>query len=230
MTKNFGPVSKLLLFILTGYCVVQIIAVAYGWSLDQTELFAGAIVSPASAEALAWIFQLGPQVMFVAAAIAKERRQKNLAWIALGLGIALNLGDMYTNVVAFTATWPEFSAPLTARFGPEFTAQAKPAGYAVAVLITFAEELISLALASMIYLLNEFCREMKWKVPPFLRAIGGVGIAAAGSAATSYKTDLSSLGLQGNPQGSKGGSGSQTKNQNQRGGGNSGQSNSRGQR
>lgn len=211
MTKNFGPVSKIILFIVVFVFIRQVIAVAYGWSLDQSELFSAAIVGPASANALAWILQLGPQAMFVAAAIAWERKQKRVGWVAFGLGVALNLADMYTNIVAFSATWPEFSAGMQARFGPEFTAQAKPAGYVAAILITFAEEAIALSVAAMIYLVNAFAVDMRWKVPPFLRTLGGGVVAASGAQGAGAKIDLSDLGLSDSPAGGQSNKGQQQK-------------------
>lgn len=197
MSKNFSPISKIFYFIFLLVITLAMLGLAYGWSIDQTAEFASAIVAGSItvpifgtvsyALMLALFIQLFPQGAFTIAADAQQRVKELghdrypgrlppigsviwVFWIAIGLGLAFNFIDMFTNVITFLEKWPDFSANLVDQGRSEmFVSAAYPVGIFIAMFITWAEELILLAIGEMLLLVLWFLEDMRVDTPQWFR-------------------------------------------------------------
>jgi hypothetical protein len=177
MTRNFSPVSNVILIIIHAVGIWAMLSLSYGWSLDQTQDFMSAVVGIDAAAAGAWLIQLAPQMMLVAAAISKLNGNGRMATVLIASALLVNALDAYTNVVTFREWWPTWATYLIEQGrSAEFINATQPVGQAMAFLVTWFEEGVSLALGSMLQLVADHMQAMGQRPPRFFRA----GIVAAG--------------------------------------------------
>ena len=154
------------------------LSLSYGWSLDQTQDFMTAVVGTDAAQAGAWLIQLAPQMMLVAAAISKVNGNSQMARALIIGALLVNGLDAYTNVVTFREWWPTWAQSLIdAGRSAEFINATRPVGQGMAFLVTWFEEGVSLALGSMLQLVADHMQAMGQRPPRFFRS--GI-VAAAG--------------------------------------------------
>lgn len=179
MTRNFSPVSNTILILIHLVSITAMLNLSYGWSLDQTEAFMSAVVGMEWANAAALLIQLSPQILLVAAAIYSLQGRLSMARGLMVSAFLINGIDAYTNIIAFNEWWPERAAALTASGrSAEFVNATQPIGKIFAFLVTWFEELISLALGSTFQLIADQMEAMGRRPPRFFRA--GVVSAAGG--------------------------------------------------
>lgn len=178
MTRNFSPISNILLIIIHLVVIWALARLSYGWSLDQTEAFVSAITGQEWAQAAALLIQLSPQALLVAAGIYTIQGNGRMARGLIISALAINALDAFTNIVAFNEWWPSRATVLLEQGrSPEFVNATRPVGQIFAFLVTWFEEGISLALGSMLQLIADHMQAMGQRPPRFFRA--GI-VAAAG--------------------------------------------------
>jgi len=147
------------------------LSLSYGWSLDQTQDFMTAVVGADAAQAGAWLIQLAPQMMLVAAAVSKLNGNGRMAAFLIGGALLVNLLDAYTNVITFREWWPTWAQTLIdSGRSVEFINATRPVGQVMAFLVTWFEEGVSLALGSMLQLVADHMQAMGQRPPRFFRA------------------------------------------------------------
>lgn len=177
MTRNFSPVSNILLIAIHLVVIWALATLSYGWSLDQTEAFVSAITGAQWAQAAALLIQLSPQALLVAASIYTLQGNTRMARGLIFSALAINALDAFTNIVAFNEWWPSRATVLLEQGRSlEFVNATRPVGQIFAFLVTWFEEGISLALGSMLQLIADHMRAMGQRPPRFFRA-GIVGAA-----------------------------------------------------
>jgi hypothetical protein len=177
MTRNFSPISNILLIVIHLVVIWALATLSYGWSLDQTEAFVSAITGAQWSQAAALLIQLSPQALLVAAGIYTIQGNSRMARGLIMSALAINALDAYTNIVAFNEWWPSRAASLLGQGrSPEFVNATRPVGQIFAFLVTWFEEAISLALGSMLQLVADHMQAMGQRPPRFFRA-GIVGAA-----------------------------------------------------
>lgn len=150
MFKDYSPLTKLIWAFFGVIFLIQIGKASYGWSIEQTALFTIGLAGVERARGLAWVFQIGPQVLFAISATATGRKQYKIAKYAFWGGWALNAFDGLTNLVAFNASWPTYKEQLDANGASKLIVMvAQPCGYLLALLVTFGEEVMAVTLASI---------------------------------------------------------------------------------
>jgi len=176
MGSRYTPFTILLWIIGHVVVILGLGYLSYFWSLDQTYIFTQVITGPLSiaARALAWLFQVGPQVMFSIAANAERKGQRPLAkWLRVG-GWALNIVDAYTNVVVYMEDSPGWvKSSEEGGASARFTTLAHPLGYLVVIGITWGEELMALVAAHMIILWTEYKEGTGATVSKRLKGLAG---------------------------------------------------------
>lgn len=183
MTRNFSPISNLLLIGIHAVVIWAFLSLSYGWSLDQTQDFMTAVVGADSAKAGAWLIQLAPQMMLAAAAMSRLNGNRNMA-IGLVIGaFMVNILDAYTNVITFQEWWPRWAQVLIdSGRSREFVMATEPVGKFMAFLVTWFEEGVSIALGSMLQLVADYMEAMGRRPPRFFRsgimAVGGFDFRA----------------------------------------------------
>lgn len=177
MTRNFSPISNIALIIVHIIVIWTLGKLAYGWSMDQTEAFASAITGLEWAQAAAWLIQLAPQMLLVAASIYKMQGKSKMAVWLIVAALLVNALDAFTNIVAFNEWWPSRAAILVEQGRSlQFVNATRPVGQIFAFLVTWFEEAISLALGSLLQLVADHMEAMGRPYPRFFRA-GIVGAA-----------------------------------------------------
>lgn len=177
MTRNFSPISNILLIAIHLVVIWALATLSYGWSLDQTEAFVSAITGAQWSQAAALLIQLSPQALLVAAGIYTIQGNKRMARGLIITALLINALDAFTNIVAFNEWWPTRALALTQQGrSPEFVNATEPVGQIFAFLVTWFEEAISLALGSMLQLVADHMQAMGRRPPRFFRA-GIVGAA-----------------------------------------------------
>ena len=171
MTRNFSPISNVILIIIHMVGIWAMLSLSYGWSLDQTQDFMTAVVGTDAAQAGAWLIQLAPQMLLVAAAISKLNGNGRMATFLIVGALVVNILDAYTNVVTFREWWPTWAQTLIeSGRSTEFINATRPVGQAMAFLVTWFEEGVSLALGSMLQLVADHMQAMGQRPPRFFRA------------------------------------------------------------
>lgn len=177
MTKGYSPISNILLIGIHIVGIWALVVLSYSWSLDQTQDFMTAVVGMQAAPAGAWLIQLAPQMLLVAAAISRMNGNHRAPTILILSALLVNALDAYTNIVTFREWWPTWSQALVAAGrSAEFVNATEPVGKLAAFLITWGEEGLSLALGSMLQLVADHMEAMGRRPPRFFRA----GLVSAG--------------------------------------------------
>ena len=177
MTRNFSPISNIVLVIIHLIIIWALAVLAYGWSLDQTEAFVSAIVGNEWSQAAALLIQLAPQMLLVAASLYTLQGNRGMARGLIIAALAINALDAFTNIVAFNEWWPSRAMALVEMGrSPEFVGATRPVGQIFAFLVTWFEEALSIALGSMLQLVADYMEAMGRRPPRFFRS----GIVAAG--------------------------------------------------
>lgn len=171
MTRNFSPISNVILIIIHMVGIWAMLSLSYGWSLDQTQDFMTAVVGTDAAQAGAWLIQLAPQMLLVAAAISKLNGNGRMATFLIIGALVVNILDAYTNVITFREWWPTWAQALIDQGrSAEFINATRPVGQAMSFLVTWFEEGVSLALGSMLQLVADHMQAMGQRPPRFFRA------------------------------------------------------------
>lgn len=177
MTRNFSPISNIVLIAIHLVVIWALATLSYGWSLDQTEAFVSAITGAQWAQAAALLIQLSPQALLVAAGIYTVQGNGRMARGLIVAALAINALDAFTNIVAFNEWWPSRAAILVEQGRSfQFVNATRPVGQIFAFLVTWFEEAISLALGSLLQLTADHMEAMGRRPPRFFRA-GIVGAA-----------------------------------------------------
>jgi hypothetical protein len=177
MTRNFSPISNIVLIIIHLVTIWALAALSYGWSLDQTEAFASAITGAKWSQAAALLIQLSPQMLLVAASLYTLQKKRSMARGLIIAALVINALDAFTNIVAFNEWWPSRAALLIEQGRSlQFVNATRPVGQIFAFLVTWFEEALSIALGSMLQLIADYLEAVGRRPPRFFRS----GIVAAG--------------------------------------------------
>lgn len=178
MSKDFSPISKALGIIFLGIVIYAMFNLSYGWSMEQTQDFMSAVVGNEPSLMAAYLIQFAPQALLIIAAVAKMNGKDRMATGLIIAAFAINFLDWYTNDVTFREWWPKWSRGLVeSGRSVEFVNATRPVGRALAFLVTWFEEGISLALGAMLQLIAELMQGLGYRPPRFFRS--GI-VAAAG--------------------------------------------------
>lgn len=170
MTKNYSPLSKIAYMAILVAVIAFMVKMAYGWSIQQTAVFTSAFTGGEFATEAAWLIQFSPQAAFVIAAGAMARRQTRLAYAAILIGLSMNAIDAFTNIVTLKELWPSYSAVLVAQGrSAEFINMTYPVGLLFAFAVTWFEEAIMLAAATILMLFVEVSDDVGLRLPGSFR-------------------------------------------------------------